>query len=325
MGVNDDNIAEQVTSNNRDHLRRNSKLPERFRDYVLASAEEVEHAGDPRSVEEALSRSDAELWRQAMQEEYDSLMKKKTWDLVDLPKDRQAISCKWVLRKKKNAEGKTVRYKARLVVRGCMQVYGVDFEETFSPVVRGTTLRYLIAIATLLDWDIDQMDAVTAFLQPDLEEEIYMKQPKLFEKQNKNAKMKVCKLRKALYGLKQSGRLWNLKLDKELRQLGFNQAKSDTCVYWNSNNGKIIIVAIYVDDFLIFSNNEATKNQFKDELFKRFDMKDLGEAHHCLGVRITRDRSKGITILDQEAYVDQVLRRFNLSDAKPVATPLECG
>lgn len=201
----------------------------------------------------------------------------------------------------------------------------MDFDDTFAPVVRGTTLRFLIAVATLKSWNIDQMDAVAAFLQPEIDKDIYMMQPKLFDCEDVPYPKKVCLLRKALYGLKQSGYLWNEKLDKDLRDLGLTQAKFDTCVYHCLTKEKVIIIAIYIDDFLLVTDSEKSKVWIKTELMKRFDMKDLGEIQYCLGIQIIRDRKKGQTTLDQTAYIEAVLRRFNMSDAKPISTPMECG
>lgn len=207
---------------------------------------------DPETVREALGRSDRDRWIEAMESEMSALSENGTWRLVDLPPGRKVLKSKWVFKVKTNADGSIGQYKARLVIKGCSQVKGVDYQDTYSPVVRYATVRYLLALAAKLDLVVHQMDAVTAFLQGDLDdEEIFMEQPEEFR--DDRAPTKVCRLQKALYGLKQASRVWNRKLDTKLKQMGFKRSKHDTCVYYRVVAGKVVIIAIYVDDFLILS------------------------------------------------------------------------
>lgn len=277
---------------------------------------------DPTTYDEILNRPDKNFWLQAMNEEYQSLMDNCTWDLCDLPKDRKPIKNKWVFKTKKDENGQIVRYKARLVIKGCSQKYGIDYDEIFSPVVRYASIRYLMALSVKYDLDIDQMDAVTAFLQGELNDEvIYMHQPSGFhDKTNR-----VCRLNRALYGLKQSSRVWNKKLDAALKKFNFTQSKLDPCVYYLFQESNILIVTIYVDDFIIFSNNSQMKNEFKAYLNKTFKMKDLGSAQFCLGIKIERDRRNGKLFLNQKQYILDTLTKFNMQDCKPVYTPMENG
>lgn len=137
---------------------------------------------DPITYEEVLQRPDKDLWIKAMNEEYQSLMDNKTWELCELLANRKSIKHKWVFKTKKDENGQITRYKARLVIKGCSQKYGVDYDEIFSPVVRYTSIRYIMALSVKYDLDIDQMDAVTAFLQGELNEEvIFMSQPPGFQ------------------------------------------------------------------------------------------------------------------------------------------------
>lgn len=254
-----------------------------------------------------------------MEEEYNSLMENNTWSLCELPKGRKAIKNKWVYKIKRDSDGNISRYKARLVVKGCSQKYGVDYQEIFSPVVRYQTVRYLIALAVQKDLQIHQMDAVTAFLQGDLTDEIiYMEQPQGF-KVNNNL---VCKLNKALYGLKQSSRVWNMKLDKALKQFGFKQSILDPCLYHIINHKQILIVTVYVDDFLIFWNDTKMLSSLKQYLMSNFKMKDLGVAEYCLGIRITRNINESKILLDQENYLNKILEKYSMQNSKVVKTPL---
>lgn len=277
---------------------------------------------DPTTYEEVLTRPDKDLWIRAMDEEYQSLQDNNTWELCDLPKDRKAIKNKWVYKTKKDENGQITRYKARLVIKGCSQKYGVDYDEIFSPVVRYASIRYLMALSVKYDLDIDQMDAVTAFLQGELNSEvIYMCQPPGFH----NNSSQVCRLNRALYGLKQSSRVWNKKLDAALKKFGFQQSELDPCVYYSFDKSNVLIVTIYVDDFIIFSNNSKMKADFKAYLNQTFKMKDMGSAQYCLGIKIDRDRKDGRLYLSQKQYILDILSKFKMEECKPVQTPMEFG
>ena len=157
--------------------------------------------GEPCTLVEALNDS---KWHQAMQEEYDALIENKTWHLVPPSSNRNLIDCKWVYRVKKKADGSIDRYKARLVVKGFKQRYGIDYEDTFSPVVKIATIRIVLSLSVSSGWSLRQLDVKNAFLHGVLEEEVYMRQPPGFE--NPHALHHICNLDKALYGLKQIGR-----------------------------------------------------------------------------------------------------------------------
>ena len=172
----------------------------------------------PSTYREVVDRPDWEQWELAMQDEINSIIKNRTWDLVELPAGRKAIGSKWVFTRKRTASGEIERYKARLVAKGFSQVAGVDFTETFAPVARFSSIRALLALATACDLEIHQMDVRTVFLNGDLDVDIYMTQPEGFVVPG--AETKVCKLNKSLYGLKQAGRQWYQKIDDALIKLG---------------------------------------------------------------------------------------------------------
>lgn len=273
---------------------------------------------DPQNLEEALSSPYADQWKKAMQEEYDSLIKNKTWSLVDLPSDKRALPCKWVFKSKTNEKGEIVRFKARLVIKGCAQTRGNDYDEVYAPVVRYTSVRFLLALAAKYDLEMIQMDAISAFLQGDIDTEIYMSQPEYYEVNNL-----VCHLHKSIYGLKQASRQWNQKLNNALLKIGLERSKIDPCIYYIVNASKIIFIAVWVDDFLIFTNDKKTAIDIKEKLKEEFCMKDLGEMQQCIGININRNRETGVIMIDQEKYINQVLERFGMSECKPVCTPIE--
>jgi transposase InsO family protein len=275
---------------------------------------------DPKTIDEAYCRRDKEQWEKAMREEMVALNTNKTWDLVDRPNDKNVVKNKWVFKLKVGNDGPT-KYKARLVARGFSQKPGEDFYDTFAPVVKSTMMRVLFGLAAELDLDIHHVDITTAFLNAALREEIYMEQPEGFVQ--RGYEDKVCKLRKAIYGLKQAARSWNQNIHDFLEKIGFEKSKYDACVYLKRNKGRLVIIGLHVDDFYIFSNDKQETQRTKDEIGKRFKMKDLGTLKECLGIKVTRNMRKSVVELNEAKYVKELLKRFNMEDCMPVGTPLE--
>lgn len=300
-------------------LRRTERppKPKTWPDYITYSVRAMV-CDEPQTIAEALSREDGHLWKKAILDEYNSLLVNNTWELVDLPENRKAIPYKWVFKTKRDGDGAIERRKARLVIKGFAQREGIDYDETFSPVVRYNSLRYLLSLAVEFDLDIEQLDAVSAFLQGDVDEEIFMVQPKEFAQNSK-----VCRLNKALYGLKQASRQWNKKLDQALKEIGFRQSSMDPCIYFRINGQMRTYIAIYVDDFMVFSNDTELKKFLTAELFRRFEMKYLGEAKFCLGLRITRDRKNGTIYLDQHRHIMDLLEKFNMTECNATLLPAD--
>ena len=223
------------------------------------------------------------------------------------------------LRKKLKLDGSIDKYKARLVAKGFKQLEGLEFFDTFSPVTRITSIRLLVAMAAIFDLQIHQMDVKTAFLNGDLNEEIYMDQPECFVEAGQESK--VCKLTKSLYGLKQAPKQWHEKFDSCMIENGFKTNECDKCIYHKSWNNSHVIICLYVDDLLIFGSNMNVIDEAKNILRSHFDMKDLGEANFILGIKITRT-CEGI-FLDQSHYVEKILKKYNFHDCKHVATPFD--
>lgn len=277
-------------------------------------ASEIE---EPNSIEEALKGDHAKQWKQAADAEYQSLMENNTWELVKLPKGRKAIGCKWVFRVKYSSSGQVERFKGRLVAQGYSQKYGIDYDETFSPVARYSSIRALLAMAVKKKMQIHQMDVVTAFLNGDLREDLYMRQPPGYAQPGKEEH--VCKLKRSLYGLKQSPRCWNEKLREYLTTLEFKESGADPCVFIRREQ----VIAVYVDDLILLTNTRDEMQQLKDDLSHRFKMKDLGKLHYCLGISMSMDEDNGIIHLNQGRYLLKILERYGLVEAKPVSTPAD--
>lgn len=221
-----------------------------------------------------------------MRRELEFFHENNVWTLVE-PKGVNAVKCKWVFKVKRGIDGEIIRYRARLVAKGFIQKYGINFSETFAPVVRHSSIRLLFALAAQKNLTIDHLDVQTAFLYGDLEEQIYLSQPEGFIKEsNEN---KVYLLKKAIYGLKQSSYTWNKKAKSVLIKLGHKQCKHEPCVFIKIRNKSIIIVALYVDDFFIFYNDLFAVNNLKETLHTNFKIKDLGELAYALGMKIERE------------------------------------
>ncbi|CAM8895692.1 unnamed protein product [Rhodiola kirilowii] len=225
-----------------------------------------------------------------MDDEMKSLLANETWELVELPRGKKALHNKWVYRIKEEANG-SKRYKARLVVKGFQQKYGIDYTDVFTPVVKMTTIRLVLSMVAVEDLELRQLDVKIAFLHGDLEEEIYMNQPKGYLSEGNE--LLVCKLKKSLCGLKQAPRQWYKKFDGFMHEVKFVRSEADHCCYFKKLDDGYIILLLYVDDMLIAGSSAQEVSKLKKQLSKRFTMKDLGEAKQILGMRIERDRKAG--------------------------------
>jgi len=223
-------------------------------------------------------------WIAAMKEELFMIERNKTWELVDRPQNRKVIGVKWVYRTKLNADGSINKHKARLVVKGYAQIFGVDYSDTFAPVARLDTIRLLLAVAAQENWKVYQLDVKSAFLNGFLQEEIYVEQPEGYIKEGEEDK--VCLLKKALYGLKQAPRAWYSRIDEHLQNLGFAKSFSKSTLYVKQNGAIILIISLYVDDLLVTGNNTSLVEKFKQEMMKVFEMTDLGLMTFFLGMEI---------------------------------------
>ena len=277
----------------------------------------VEISPVPSSVKDLHQRPDRELWREAMLCEMGAIENHLVYELVPLPEGRKAVSNKWVFTIKDDG-----RYKARLVARGFTQMPGIDYRDTYAPVGKHTTFRILVALASMKDWHIHQMDVKTAFLHAELEEDIYMTQPEGFI--DKSCPNHVWKLNKSLYGLKQAPREWYFELRDYLLELGLVRCDLDYSLFLLYQGGKLILaVLVYVDDMAIFGKDEEVIKTFKERLTERFEMKDLGELKKFIGLEIRRNRRLKQIHLSQADYISEILENENLTNVKSTRTPAE--
>ncbi|CAH9086626.1 unnamed protein product [Cuscuta epithymum] len=252
-----------------------------------------------------------------MEEEMNALKRNQTWTLV--PRQAQhPITCKWLFRIKRHADGSIARFKARLVVRGFLQQPGRDYAETFSPVTKPATIRLVLSIALARNWPLRQLDVNNAFLHGSLSEEVYMVQPPGFI--DSSQPTHICRLNKALYGLKQAPRAWYLELSRFLLSTGFRKSRADASLFIYAHRDILMYFLVYVDDIVLTGNNPLALQQFVTQLTGRFSIKDLGPLHHFLGVE-TISLPQGM-FLSQRQYIVHILEECRMDGAKENTTPM---
>jgi hypothetical protein len=256
-------------------------------------------------------------WCTAMDEEFSALQRQHTWSLVPPPIGKNIVGCKWVFKLKRNSDGSISRYKARLVAKGFHQQYGIDFEETFSPVVKPPTVRLILALAVTYNWPLRQLDVRNAFLHGVLKEEVYMMQPTGYVASNQP--QHVCKLQKSIYGLKQAPRAWFESFTTQLLSLGFQASSADSSLFTYKAGSVIAFLLLYVDDIVLTGNNSSFITQLIHALSKVFELKDMGSLSYFLGLQIQRS-TKGLTIT-QTKYAIDLLTKHNMAHCSPCKTP----
>nr|GEX85125.1 zinc finger, CCHC-type [Tanacetum cinerariifolium] len=248
---------------------------------------------DPRTYNEAMQSRDSAFWKEAIDDEIGYIMKNNTWVLSDLPPGCKPLGCKWIFKRKMKVDGTVDKFKARLVIQGFRQKEGIDYFDTY---------------------------ALIAFLNGDLDEEVYMKQPEGFIMSG--TEHKVCKLVKSLYGLKQAPKQWHQKFNEVVLSSGFHLNQSDKCVYSKfDDSGKGVIICLYVDDMLISGTGQNQDDKTKKLLSSIFSMKDMGEADVILGIKIKRENKR--IVITQSHYIEKILKKFNREDCSSVSTPMD--
>ncbi|GAU31769.1 hypothetical protein TSUD_22150 [Trifolium subterraneum] len=273
------------------------------------------HNTEPKSYLEACK---FECWQKAMDDELEALTKTGTWVIVDLPSHIKPIGSKWVYKVKYKADGTIERYKVRLVAKGYNQVEGLDFFDTFSPVAKLTTVRLLLAIASIKGWFLHQLDVNNAFLHGELQEDVYMAIPEGVTTLKQN---QVCKLQKSLYGLKQASRKWYEKLTSLLISEGYSQSTADYSLFTIHNASHFTALLIYVDDIILAGTDLNEITRIKEILDTHFKIKDLGVLKYFLGLEVAQSR-EGIAI-SQRKYCLDLLKDYGLLGSKPASTPLD--
>lgn len=258
-------------------------------------------------------------WHAAMQEEYDALLRNKTWSLVPRPRDVRVLSGKWVFKEKFNSDGTLERHKARWVVRGDHQRPGHDFGETFSPVVKPATIRTVLTLIASKNWPAHQLDVSNAFLHGTLTERVYVQQPTGFEDPRRPTD--VCLLERSLYGLRQAPRAWFTTFAEHATTLGFKQSRSNSSLFVYCRGDEMAYLLLYVDDMILSASSTALLERMIHSLKSVFAIKDMGPVHYFLGVDVRRT-SSGF-FLSQSTYAVDVLERVGMLNCKPASTPAD--
>lgn len=275
----------------------------------------------PVTLEDALSSPQSEEWKLAVLEELAALTANNTWELVELPRDRKAIGCKWVFKAKLDSQGNVERFKARLVAKGFAQKEGIDYNEVFAPVSKYSTLRVLLSLIAAQNCEVIQADVKTAFLYGMLDEEIYMQQPPGFHEGSANT---VCQLHRSLYGLKQAPRAWYTRLSEELSKLEFTPSLADPALFIRDAKGVRVYMLVYVDDCLLVApeGNTAVLEDIISSLRSAFDIKNMGEPQLFLGMEISRKREERKLMLSQHRYITELVTKYNLLEGRNRNVPL---
>ncbi|MCI04473.1 copia-type polyprotein, partial [Trifolium medium] len=244
-----------------------------------------------------------------MNDEIVAIERNNTWELTKLPNGAKVIGVKWIYKTKVNEKGEVEKFKARLVAKGYAQRYGTDYKEVFAPVARWDTIRSLLAIAALNEWNVFQLDVKSAFLHGELNETVYIEQPLGYVKKGKEDH--VYRLHKALYGLKQTPRAWYSKIEKYFIREGFEKCPHEHTLFVKKDgNNNWLIISLYVDDLIFTVNNNDMVKTFKISMMSTFDMTDLGKMRHFLGIEVIQN-DQGIFVC-QQRYAQEILERFNM-------------
>ncbi|CAM8959567.1 unnamed protein product [Rhodiola kirilowii] len=255
-----------------------------------------------------------------MNKEISALEQNHTWTITSLPPEKKAVDCKWVFKVKHHSDGKVERYKARLVAKGFTQVEGIDYHDTFAPVVKMTSVRCVLAVAAARGWPLFQLDVNNAFLHGVLNEDVYMKLPPGFYSQARQ-NGQVCKLQRSIYGLKQASRQWFARFRDALIEFGFVQSLNDYSLFTLKMQDEFLILLVYVDDVVITGTSPRIIDKVKLFIHDKFQIKDLGLLKYFLGLEVARSK-EGI-FLNQRKYALDMLAGYNFLECKPMKTSME--
>ena len=285
----------------------------------MAQSDMIKPTDEPK-VSAAMKSKDWPLWVKGIIEEFDTLEDNDTWEVIDyVPVGTRVLPAAVILKVKRDANGRPVRFKARLVVRGNLQSDPVDYTELYAPVACIELVRVLLSVAVSLGWDIELVDVKGAFLHALLPkgDVIYVRLPKLECLGSLSGQ--IVKLKKSLYGLRQAPKLWYQHLSQMLSKKGFRRSMSSDCFFVADLPTGPVYLVVYVDDLLIFGSKENVSS-VKKTLADLFTVTDLGECKYFLGIKI--DRSPNGLFLSQRAYTERLINAAGMTDAKPKRTPL---
>jgi transposase InsO family protein len=280
-------------------------------------------SAEPKTLAEALQRPDGDQYLESAIEEVRAHLENGTWKVVRLPKGKRAIGSRWVFKIKRTADGSIERYKGRIVAKGYAQREGIDYTETFAPTARFGALRTVIALAAIEDMELESVDISTAFLNGEIDAEVYMQKPEGVEIPGFEGPEWVLQLLKGLYGIKQGPRLWSQKLHTALSAIGFKRLECDHSVFVYEHDGVKIVVPVHVDDLVFASKSKEAIEKVKSDLRTRFKIRDQGATSLILGVQLERDRERRTIHLSQPNYIQSILETFRMQECNGARTPMD--
>ncbi|GIL54468.1 hypothetical protein Vafri_9945 [Volvox africanus] len=276
---------------------------------------------EPATYEEAVRGPQSHEWGKAMDAEIEAQLANGTWELGVPPKGAKVLPCRWVYKVKTNPDGSVDRFKARLVAKGFTQREGVDYGELFAPTSQASSFRALLAVAAARGLQVHQLDVATAFLNGELKEEIWMKEPPGYESKTPGM---ACRLLRSIYGLRQASRCWYDKLCTKFAEIGLFPSKSDPAMFVKVDEKGVILALVHVDDMCVAAKTQEMVNRIKGAIGGLFKVRDLGEIKVFLGMEVTR-RENGDITLSQASYVERILSAHGLGDVKPRVLPMAVG
>ena len=313
-------IAEKIAAKEFERKRRSVKMA--LIGHAYSGQLCKQHELDPETFKQAMDSRDKDDWLAGIRDEEESLRFNKVYHVVpSLPRGARLLTSKFVFKRKRDNNGKVVRHKVRLAVRGFTQRAGVDFDETYSPTMAYESVRILCAVAAAMDLELDMLDVKTAYLHAPLDRPQFMLVPQGFTGVTQGA---ILQLDRALYGLHQSGRLWNRMLDSAIKKLGYSVTTSDACVYTKrARSGRQLTLGVFVDDipFMYHSGDTDEMQADKRKLMESFQITDLGPIKQILGMSVHRDRKAGTLTLGQEAYIRRVCEKYGITEKTTILTP----
>ncbi len=327
-------IDSSMSSSNESHMPLEEALNQKnvLHDFVRQGVDFVfasETIDTP--IHELLTGPDRELWAAAVKAELNAHKLNASWEVCLLPLDKKTFKHKWVTAKKYDEQRQFQKCKCRLTFAGWNMKHGIDYKESFAPTLKTASLRIIFALAAELELRVHHVDFDTAFLNSEVEEEVFMSIPPELNIEEEAVELgvlssdsRLClKVKKSIYGMKQAGRNWNKDVDKLLKDIGFVPVFGDPCLYSRTMDGERMIVGLYVDDIALAAKEGPALRLVKQQLMSKYKMKDLGRMKDMLGARV--HQSKGVIKVDLEAYVSKMVERFHLESAAPASTPLSLG
>ena len=308
-----------MISENNDHEDMVDWLPAIDPDYAMIGV----FPDEPRMLDEALASPNAREWAEAHEYEIGRLEKMGIWKVVELPEGEKAIPYSEVFKDKRGPQGNIETRRARIVAGGHKQVEGIDYGETFAAAAKMPSVRVVLANAAEKDWEIHHVDVKSAYLNAPMDKPVHMKPPQGVLKKGQEGM--VLLILKAIYGMKQSGRLWHRMLSKIMDELGFTRSKIDHSVWFKFVGEVQIIIAVATDDMALTGKRLADLIEFKAQLSKYVEISDKGELTWFLGFEVRRNRKDRTIAINQWSYIEAMVEKFGLTDAKPVYTPMEVG